>query len=114
MISDAPLLQGTRRLCSKIVGAAAEGPSAGSSLWYEKDGDSWAKEKTLAAAGGSDGGFMNTYENSGDAKYLYHVLNGGPLPPHTSNLPMEDAGEGVTGGHSSLPGQDKTALWKCP
>lgn len=105
-----------KELSTRIADAAAEGLDNDGGLWYEYDPgkDHLIKEKHSWPQAEAMIGFLNTYQLTGNEKYLHYSLNSWEFVK--KYIKDNNKGEWFWGVHAdySLMQKEKAGFWKCP
>jgi mannobiose 2-epimerase len=100
----------------EIGDAATEGLDKDGGLWYEYEplDDHLIKEKHSWPQAEAMIGFLNTYQLTGNTKYLLHSLNSWEFT--REHIIDKDKGEWFWGvdEHNTVMDKDKAGFWKCP
>jgi mannobiose 2-epimerase len=104
-------------LCMEISNATLEGLDADGGLWYEYEpaDNHLVKEKHWWPQAEAMVGFYNTYQLTGDEKWLTHSINSWEFVKQ--HILDKENGEwfwGIYADGSVMATEDKAGLWKCP
>jgi mannobiose 2-epimerase len=104
-------------VCIAIAEATIRGLDIDGGLWYEYEptGDQLIKEKHWWVQAEAMVGFYNTWQVSGNDKYLHLALNNWAFVK--DKILDKQNGEwfwGIKADGGIMPGEDKAGLWKCP
>ncbi len=116
-INDGALIENFKTIAIKITDATLEGLDAGGGLWYEYEpaNDHLVKEKHWWVQAEAMIGFFNTWQLTGDDKYLRLSLKNWEF---VKNKILDRVnGEwfwGIDENGRPMPNEDKAGLWKCP
>jgi cellobiose epimerase len=116
-VEDSSLWQGLVHGSMKLAQAAAEGLEADGGLWYEYDSDKHhlVKEKHSWPQAEAMVGFFHAWEISGDEKWLKHSLKSWQfVQRHIHDRVYGEWKWGVKADYSTMSGEDKVGIWKCP
>jgi mannobiose 2-epimerase len=117
VIEDQPLTDKIKQLNIKITDATLNGVDTDGGLWYEyePESDHLIKEKHWWPQAEAMVGFYNTWQITGDDKYLQLSLNNWEFVKEY--ILDKKNGEwlwGINDKGEPMPGEDKAGLWKCP
>ena len=117
LIDHGLLLTSVKARCVQIAVAAEEGLDEDGGLWYEYDrcADHLIKQKHSWPQAEAMIGFFNTWQNTGDARYLARSIDSWQFVK--KYLHDKNCGEwywGVNADYSPMKEEDKVGIWKCP
>ena len=117
VIDDQPLIGKIKQLNIGITEATHKGLDTDGGLWYEYEpvSDHLVKEKHWWPQAEAMVGFYNTWQITGDDRYLQLSKNNWKFVK--SHIIDTENGEWVWGINAKgehMPGEDKVGLWKCP
>jgi mannobiose 2-epimerase len=116
-IAHEPLLERIKKINIAIAEATISGIDADGGLWYEYEpaNHHLIKEKHWWVQAEAMVGFFNTWQISGDSKFLMLTENNWAFVK--DKILDKQNGEwlwGITDNGEPMPGEDKAGLWKCP
>ncbi len=116
-IDDAGLIKRLKDIAVKITEAAIEGLDADGGLWYEYEpaNNHLIKEKHWWVQAEAMIGFFNTWQITGDEKYLNLSINNWDFVK--DKILDKNNGEwfwGINAYGRVMRSEDKAGLWKCP
>ena len=117
VINDESLLKKIKEINIFVSDATIAGIDADGGMWYEYEpaDDDLIKEKHWWVQAEAMVGFYNTWQISGDAKYLAIAEKSWAFVK--GKILDQQHGEWIWGINENgeiMPGKDKTGLWKCP
>jgi mannobiose 2-epimerase len=117
IISNQEMISRVNGICIAIAEATKQGLDTDGGLWYEYEPatDHLIKEKHWWVQAEAMVGFYNTWQVSGNDKYLQLALDSWAFVK--DKILDKQNGEwfwGIRADGSVMPGEDKAGLWKCP
>ena len=117
VINNGELLEKLKQINISIADATIPAIDADSGLWYEYEpaNDHLIKEKHWWVQAEAMVGFYNTWQLTGDRKYLeIAIKNWGFIKEHILDLKRGEWFWGINAKGEIMPGEDKVGVWKCP
>jgi mannobiose 2-epimerase len=117
VINDLRLIERLKTCTVKISEATLEGMDTDGGLWYEYDpaGDHLVKEKHWWVQAEAMVGFFNTWQITGDEKYLdLSMMNWDFVKDNILDKKNGEWFWGVDAHGQVMAAEDKAGLWKCP
>ncbi len=117
VINDQPLIDKIKQLNIGITEATLEGLDTDGGLWYEYEPETGhlIKEKHWWPQAEAMVGFYNTWQITGDDKYLHLSKNNWRfVKNHILDTKNGEWVWGINNKGELMPGEDKVGLWKCP
>jgi mannobiose 2-epimerase len=117
VINDQPLIDKIKQLNIGITEVTLEGLDTDGGLWYEYEpaNDHLVKEKHWWPQAEAMVGFYNTWQITGDDKYLRLSKNNWEfVKKHILDTKNGEWVWGINDTGELMPGEDKVGLWKCP
>jgi len=117
VINDQPLIDKIKQLNIGITEATLEGLDTDGGLWYEYEpaNHHLVKEKHWWPQAEAMVGFYNTWQITGDDKYLRLSKNNWEfVKKHILDTKNGEWVWGINDKGELMPGEDKVGLWKCP
>ncbi|TWJ02341.1 mannobiose 2-epimerase [Mucilaginibacter frigoritolerans] len=117
VIEDKAMVEAIKKISMDIAEATIEGLDTDNGLWYEYEpaNDHLVKEKHWWVQAEAMVGFFNTWQISGNEKYLNLAISNWEFVK--SKILDKPKGEwfwGVNENGEIMLGEDKVGLWKCP
>ncbi|MGZ3880208.1 MAG: AGE family epimerase/isomerase [Flavisolibacter sp.] len=117
LIDDKLLQSNVKAKCVQVAIAAEEGLDDDGGLWYEYDPgkDHLIRQKHSWPQAEAMIGFLNTWQNTGEEKYLTLSLRSWDFVK--KYMHDKSCGEwywGVNADYSPMKEEDKVGIWKCP
>lgn len=117
VIGNNEMIAKINNVCIAIAEATTQGLDTDGGLWYEYEPaeDHLIKEKHWWVQAEAMVGFYNTWQVSGNEKYLQLALDNWAFVK--DKILDKQNGEwfwGIKADGSIMPGEDKAGLWKCP
>jgi mannobiose 2-epimerase len=124
LIEEAALIIGEKSLADEVrkrmipvAEAAAGGLDDDGGLWdeYDPGRNHWTREKHWWPQAEAMVGFFNTWQATGDERWLEHSLRSWNFVKE--HILDQRGGEwiwGITSDGSPMTGEDKAGIWKCP
>ncbi len=117
VIGNQEMIERVSSTCIAIAEATVQGLDVDGGLWYEYEpaNDHLIKEKHWWVQAEAMVGFYNAWQVSGNDKYLHLVFKNWAFIK--DKILDKQNGEwfwGIKADGSTMPGEDKAGLWKCP
>ena len=115
IIEDETLIKTVKEFSIKLAIAAAKGLDVDGGLWYEKGHEKLVTEKHSWPQAEAMVGFFNSWQLTGDDKYLRYAFNSWQfIQQYIIDKKNGEWFWGINGDHTVMKEQYKAGFWKCP